>query len=63
MSNDPFSGLKRKGDEIKIFNPYENLFMEIDSKLQIPLKDLELGDEIGKGSVIYLVSFYCDELK
>lgn len=32
--------------------------MEIDSKLQIPLKNLELGDEIGKGNVIYIMSFY-----
>ncbi|EFO25953.1 TK/Met protein kinase [Loa loa] len=55
VTNNPFSGLKRKADEIKTFNPYENLFMEIDSKLQIPLKDLELGDEIGKGNfgVVY----------
>ncbi|CAG9535237.1 unnamed protein product [Cercopithifilaria johnstoni] len=54
-SNNPFTGLKRKGDKMKTFNPYENLFMEIDSKLQIPLKNLELGDEIGKGNfgVVY----------
>ncbi|VBB27794.1 unnamed protein product [Acanthocheilonema viteae] len=49
-SSNPFTSLKRKGDKIKTFNPYENLFMEIDSKLQIPLKNLELGDEIGKGN-------------
>ncbi|VDK79026.1 unnamed protein product [Litomosoides sigmodontis] len=49
-SNNPFIGLRRKGDKIKTFNPYENLFMEIDSKLQIPLQNLELGDEIGKGN-------------
>ncbi|KAK6110868.1 Protein tyrosine kinase family protein [Brugia pahangi] len=54
-TNDQFSSLKRKADELKTFNPYENLFMEIDSKLQIPLKDLEFGDEIGKGNfgVVY----------
>uniref|UniRef100_A0A0R3RVJ8 Receptor protein-tyrosine kinase n=1 Tax=Elaeophora elaphi TaxID=1147741 RepID=A0A0R3RVJ8_9BILA len=48
VGNNPFTGLIRKGNDIKAFNPYENLFMEIDSKLQIPLKNLELGDEIGK---------------
>ncbi|VDP14727.1 unnamed protein product [Onchocerca flexuosa] len=50
VNNNPFSSLKRKGDEIKTFNPYENLFLEIDPKLQISLKNLELGDEIGKGN-------------
>uniref|UniRef100_A0A8R1TU38 Protein kinase domain-containing protein n=2 Tax=Onchocerca TaxID=6281 RepID=A0A8R1TU38_ONCVO len=55
VNNNPFSGLKRKGDEIKTFNPYENLFLEIDPKLQISVNDLELGDEIGKGNfgVVY----------
>ncbi|MCP9265708.1 Hepatocyte growth factor receptor [Dirofilaria immitis] len=50
VSSNPFGDLKRKGDEMKAFNPYENLFLEIDSKLQIPLKDLELGDKIGEGN-------------
>uniref|UniRef100_A0A915PJ03 Protein kinase domain-containing protein n=1 Tax=Setaria digitata TaxID=48799 RepID=A0A915PJ03_9BILA len=50
VSSNPFSGLKGKSDKIKIFNPYENLFLEIDSKLKIPLKNLELGNEIGKGN-------------
>ncbi|VDM95388.1 unnamed protein product [Thelazia callipaeda] len=45
-----FRGLRRNDDQIKNFNPYENLFLEIDSKLKIPLKDLEFGDEIGKGN-------------
>ncbi|KAM3725644.1 Tyrosine-protein kinase [Dirofilaria immitis] len=55
VSSNPFGDLKRKGDEMKAFNPYENLFLEIDSKLQIPLKDLELGDKIGEGNfgVVY----------
>uniref|UniRef100_A0A0M3JVD2 C-Met/RON-like tyrosine kinase (inferred by orthology to a C. elegans protein) n=1 Tax=Anisakis simplex TaxID=6269 RepID=A0A0M3JVD2_ANISI len=30
------------------FNPYEQLFSEIDPKLKVPLNDLIIGDEIGK---------------
>ncbi|KHN88297.1 Hepatocyte growth factor receptor [Toxocara canis] len=40
---------------LRRFNPYERLFLEIDPKLKIPLDELNIGDEIGKGNfgVVY----------
>uniref|UniRef100_A0A9J2PB26 Protein kinase domain-containing protein n=1 Tax=Ascaris lumbricoides TaxID=6252 RepID=A0A9J2PB26_ASCLU len=45
-----YIGHNGSGYQLRRFNPYERLFLEIDPKLKIPLNELNIGDEIGKGN-------------
>lgn len=56
MGNNPFMDIKSKKHNTKMFSPYENLFMEIDSKLKISPQDLEFGAEIGKGMLTLVIT-------
>ncbi|VDK59103.1 unnamed protein product [Gongylonema pulchrum] len=58
LGNNRLMGIKNKGCQMTVFNPYENLFMEIDPKLKIPLDELEFGAEIGKGISVSIVTLH-----